>query len=769
MATRYAVATGVWSATSTWDNTTALPATTDTVVANGYTVTIDQSAQCTQIQTLAIGSGATVTFTASAGAITSVTTTPPAGGTLYPVSSTFPLLVTGGGGTGGRVTATTNASGVITSYSATPAAGGTGYSTTTGAATSASGGGFTLADGVTLTAAVLAGTTTCLTYAGASPNSASVVGNVTGSVGTAGMHGAAMNGTGTLNVTGNCLGASGSGLVCFSTGTVTIVGQCTGGTSGEGALLLGAGTMTITGACTGGSGATTYGAENRVAGTLTVTGNCTGGSGATAYGLNNASTGQVSVTGNCTGGSGATAYGLNNASTGQVSVTGDCIAGTALGAVGLYNASTGPVHLEGNQIGTITSGGQIGTTGLYSRVLAMWNTAQYTASYARAHGAMPGDPTGYAATPVLDALGTTYAGSQSGQAAVANVRQGVVYGPTNNLTGLAYIPAASSVAAGVNVDQTVGTAVLTAAGIQAAMASAPVGSVAADVGITQAAADKVWSSTTRTVSAATNITSTGGTTVPQTGDAYGRLGVAGAGLTALGDTRMAHLDADVSSRSTYAGADTSGTTTLLGRLTDTRSTNLDHLDADISSRSTYAGGAVASVTAPVTVGTNTDKADYSLSSAGVQALWDALTSALTTVGSVGAKLAGWVLGSDQKAVLSTDETGAGLTALGDARLAQLDAAVSSVAVAGDAMTLTSGERTAVAQALLDLVDAIETGLTPRQALRLIVAAEAGKVSGSTARGPTTVTIRNAVADDTARIVAAVDGLGNRTAITTTLE
>jgi len=69
-----------------------------------------------------------------------------------------------------------------------------------------------------------------------------------------------------------------------------------------------------------------------------------------------------------------------------------------------------------------------------------------------------------------------------------------------------------------------------------------------------------------------------------TGDAYARIGAAGAGLTALGDTRLAHLDVDVSSRSTYAGADTSGTTTLLSRLTSTRAGLLDHLDADISSR-----------------------------------------------------------------------------------------------------------------------------------------------------------------------------------------
>lgn len=40
----------------------------------------------------------------------------------------------------------------------------------------------------------------------------------------------------------------------------------------------------------------------------------------------------------------------------------------------------------------------------------------------------------------------------------------------------------------------------------------------------------------------------------------------------------------------------------------------------------------------VTVGTNNDKSGYSLSAAGVQAIWDALTSALTTVGSIGKRL-----------------------------------------------------------------------------------------------------------------------------------
>ena len=69
------------------------------------------------------------------------------------------------------------------------------------------------------------------------------------------------------------------------------------------------------------------------------------------------------------------------------------------------------------------------------------------------------------------------------------------------------------------------------------------------------------------------------------------IGTAGAGLTALGDTRLANLDAAVSTRSTYAGGAVS-TVTDLG-----------------------AGGASL-----------------------VTAVWGALTSALTTVGSIGAGL-----------------------------------------------------------------------------------------------------------------------------------
>jgi len=64
--------------------------------------------------------------------------------------------------------------------------------------------------------------------------------------------------------------------------------------------------------------------------------------------------------------------------------------------------------------------------------------------------------------------------------------------------------------------------------------------------------------------------------------------------------------------------------------------------------------------------------------------------------------------------------------------------------------------------VLDASNGVETGVTLRQALRLILSAAAGKLSGADS---TTITIRN-VGDTKNRIVATVDANGNRSAVTT---
>lgn len=85
---------------------------------------------------------------------------------------------------------------------------------------------------------------------------------------------------------------------------------------------------------------------------------------------------------------------------------------------------------------------------------------------------------------------------------------------------------------------------------------------------------------------------------------------------------------------------------------------------------------------------------------------------------------------------------------------------SEIVVTGDALTTAN-----VADAILDALNGVEQDLTVREALRLIAAATAGKVSGA---GTSTVVFRSAEADDHDRITATVDSSGNRTAITTDL-
>lgn len=163
----------------------------------------------------------------------------------------------------------------------------------------------------------------------------------------------------------------------------------------------------------------------------------------------------------------------------------------------------------------------------------------------------------------------------------------------------------------------------------------------------------------------------------------------------IGKLLVDNIDAAISTRSTYAGGDTSGTTTLLGRLTSTRAGLLDNLDAAISGRLAAA--------------------DY----------------------------------------IAPDNTS--ITAI----KASTDNLPASPAAVGDAMTLTTGERDAVAAAHLDLADGVETGLTVRQQLRLAAATLFGKLSGA---ATTAVAIRD-TGDTKNRITAVVDASGNRTSVT----
>jgi hypothetical protein len=78
----------------------------------------------------------------------------------------------------------------------------------------------------------------------------------------------------------------------------------------------------------------------------------------------------------------------------------------------------------------------------------------------------------------------------------------------------------------------------------------------------------------------------------------------------------------------------------------------------------------------------------------------------------------------------------------------------------DGVVLSSSTLNAIADALLDRAAGVETNRTPRQALRLILAAAAGKSSGA---GTGTVTYRDT--NDTVNRIVATATDGNRTAVT----
>lgn len=108
---------------------------------------------------------------------------------------------------------------------------------------------------------------------------------------------------------------------------------------------------------------------------------------------------------------------------------------------------------------------------------------------------------------------------------------------------------------------------------------------------------------------------------------------------------------------------------------------------------------------------------------------------------------------------NTDKSGYNVTSVGTGAIDS--GSFTSDAI--DASALSSSAASEVANSLLDQPNGVEVGLTLRQAIRFISAALFGKVSG--AEG-TTVVFRNAVADDTNRITATVDSNGNRIAVTT---
>ena len=486
MAVIKAQASGNWSAVGTWSGG-VVPTLNDTVYANSFTVALDQSIDLTGStvdtsgsfipgQIYMVVSLGTTNFALTANCIAPGTN---AGTPVAITSAVGQIFQAVNAGT--ATTGTARRMGALLNYVNTPL-------------TIATGGGFTLAANWNITGAYIqAGSANCLTVSAAA--SSTLAGcRATGSA---------------VNLSTRAIAFSSSGTLTLD-GIVAIGGRVPGTTAANGAHAIestsAAGTIGVTNASTltGGNNSFAYGLNNASTGAVTITSSAvTGGSGGSStYGLNNASTGTITITSSTlTGGIGTASFGLNNASTGTITVTSSTITGGSnSSAYGLSNTSTGTVTVTSSTLtggsgttayglnnastGTIVSTGDITATNSASGL-----SSDNTAANVKISGSLIGSANGisaiYASKYLIDPTpttakfrqgkngSTTYsdfftADNSFGQAAITDVRFGTVYA-SGALTGVAYIPAAGSVALGVPVDATTGTATLTAADVRAAI------------------------------------------------------------------------------------------------------------------------------------------------------------------------------------------------------------------------------------------------------------------------------------------------------------
>jgi len=305
----------------------------------------------------------------------------------------------------------------------------------------------------------------------------STPGTVTGGA-NATAYGIYINGAATLNITGNVsAGTLGAGLnianyknSCTITGTVTAVGAT--GIS----FLSNTGTLSVTGNVYGSNTtAGIYGINVTGAGTVTISGNCYGGTASGAGGFVTSASGTSTITGNVYGSDttgGGVGAACNGAST-NLNIVGSAIAGKQV--VGANNITTGTLKVvravgNGHGVGSVGTAAVVGVQSNVASSLTYVEEIQY-GSLGQSPTSGPilltDKPSNVALfyRPSLSQKTLIDAASIAGTLpATTDVRYGTVYN-SGGSTGTCRVPAAGSVALGVPVDATTGTAVLTPAAI----------------------------------------------------------------------------------------------------------------------------------------------------------------------------------------------------------------------------------------------------------------------------------------------------------------
>lgn len=484
MATRRAVANGNWSATATW-NGGVVPGNGDTVYANGFNVTLN-------VDVLIGGAN---NPTVSAGSFVA--------GQWYEIAFVGTTSWTGIG-------AASNTAGTI--FLATGVGSGTGtakaIATITTAANTAAGAGaggsFSMSATLPMTCDLRAGTTTCLNVTGSTSIILSENRVIGGSV--AGANAINYSGNATISFNNGCIlnGGSAPALVLNSGNAVINSGVINGGTQSSGITNISNGSISINNSSISGGGSNGIAISNNTnSGSIVVSGSTLigGANGATA--ISNTLTGSVSISNSTiTGSNNTTGPAITNASTGTLSVTSsDMIASAFVSAIIGGNISA-IVNLSGNFYDH--------WQGIPAVYVAKWKLG-IAPTLGQHRFALAGTTDSY-----YTMFGSDY--GSFGNPIAANVRTGIVYGG-GNLTGTCAVPAAGSVALGVPVDNTTGTAVLTPAALRAELATelarldAPV-SAAGNAPSAATVASAVWAAATKEITGGTVDTLTNAPTVP---------------------------------------------------------------------------------------------------------------------------------------------------------------------------------------------------------------------------------------------------------------
>lgn len=255
----------------------------------------------------------------------------------------------------------------------------------------------------------------------------------------------------TVTINGNIVGGGGSGgygVYCQSTAgayaNITITGTVEGGMAASG-IRFDKGIMVINGNVSGKN--SNYAIQFQSSFTsLTINGNLSGGTTSGSVGLysNTTNSGTVTVNGNIVAGSGSSAFGLQYATSGLNCPT------TCIQAI----ASTAANAISNSSVSVIQVKNAVSAS---NGVQAVGGAFRFTNDPDISMYHWRGDTTFVTLTDVTQVAGLL--------PTAANVRQGTVYN-AGGLTGTLAVPNPNQVAVGVATDNTVGTAVITAASLR---------------------------------------------------------------------------------------------------------------------------------------------------------------------------------------------------------------------------------------------------------------------------------------------------------------